>query len=326
MKINLYDENLVRTAIIGGQYLSMLWSEGYNTVEPFTLEVQATEEAKKKIRPECFVGRDDRKSLMVIKSVQVEGGKIVAAGKQAARCLDDVPFVGTIEKDLLVAESIPEAFVEAGGYPGFTFEDAALDTAYGHQISNKSILELMLTMCQETDVGFRANRQDGKIRVGFYQPEENQNLKFSEAFGNLSLQSLLLSTENLKNHAIVLGEGEGENRTRVEVDQSDGGQKLSMIVDARDIQRAEDDTDDSYWEKLEARGIEKLRERTRTWKCVFTPLAADFGKRYDLGDILTVLLPDYGLKLKARVIRFTQQAQRNQTSTTIEVGEITIVR
>jgi phosphoribosyl-ATP pyrophosphohydrolase len=97
-------------------------------------------------------------------------------------------------------------------------------------------------------------------------------------------------------------------------------------VDARDIAREETDTDDSYREKLLERGNEKLLEKTETWECVFRPLASDFGRRFDLGDILTVILAEYGLKLKARVARFTQIEQNNQTKTTIEVGAITIVR
>lgn len=326
MRLNLYSASMERIAVIGGQYLSALWSEGYNTVEPFTMEVRATEENKRKIRPDCFVGRDDRKTLMVIKSVQVKGGRIIASGKQAARCLDDVPFVGTIEKGSPVAGTISDAFTAAGGYPGFRFSDEGPADVYDHQITNKSILELMLAMCQDTDMGFRTIRGGGAVTVGLYKPAENENLKFSEAFGNLTVDSLLLSTENLKNHAIVLGAGEGENRARVEVDKSQGGQKLSMIVDARDIIREDTDTDESYNEKLMARGEEKLRERTRTWECAFTPLAVDFGTRYDLGDVLTVILQDYDLKLRARVTRFTQKGQKNQITTTIEVGEITVVR
>ena len=214
MRINLYDENLKRTAIIGGQFLSVFWSEGYNTVEPFSLEIRETEDLKKKIRPECYIGRDDRKTLMVIKTVKVEHGIITATGKQAVRCLDDVPFVGTIDKDLPVERSIREAFSSGGGYAGFEFDGNDPGITYGHQISNKSVLKLMLTMCQETDLGFRAIRQNGRILVGFYRPEEKPNLRFSEAYGNMALDRLLLSTENLKNHAIVLGAGEGEQRTR----------------------------------------------------------------------------------------------------------------
>ena len=325
MKIRLYDKSLELLAH-NVPFVSVLWSEGYNTVEPFSLEVEATSDLKQRIKPDIYVGRDDRKTLMVIKSVKAENGKIIATGKQATRCLDDVPFTGTIPKGSLVAESAKNAFEAGGGYQGFAFAETAPAIAYEHQVSNKSVLELMLTMYQETDTGFRAVKNGKHIEIQTFRPEENQNLKFSEALGNLTINTLMISTENLKNHAIVLGAGEGEERSRVEVDRSGGGQKLSLIIDARDIQKSEEDTEDSYREKLEARGIEKLRERCRTWECAFTPLAADFGKRYDLGDILTVLLTEYGLKLKAKVARFTQKEQNNQIGTTIEVGEITIVR
>lgn len=326
MRIKLYDQQLNQIAIIGGNFISVMWSEGYNTVQPFSLELQATEEMKRKIRPECYVGRDDRKTLMVIKTVQIENGKIITAGKQAARCMDDVPFVGTIEKGTLVAAGLRRAYESGDGYEGFVFPESALTAVYEHQISNKSILKLCETMCQDTDVGFRTVRSDGRIKVEFYQPEENPNLKYSETLGNLTVESVMLSTEKLKNHVIVLGAGEGEERARAEIDNSNGGQKLSLIVDARDISREDADTDESYQEKLKARGNEKLLDQTETWKCVFTPLASDFGSRFDLGDILTVLLTDCALKLKARVSRFTQIEKNNQITTTIEVGKITIVR
>ena len=326
MNLNLYNQHMERIAVIGGQYLSVLWSEGYNTVEPFAMEVLETPENREKIRPECFVGRSDRKTLMVIKTVKIESGRIIAGGKQAARCLDDVPFIGTIKKGRKVKEAVKDAYESTERYPCFRFADGGPEDTYEHQISNKSILKLMEAMGQSTDMGFRTIRGGGNVTAEFYKPDENENLKFSEAFGNLKMKSLTLSTENLKNHAIVLGAGEGENRVRVDVDRSDGGQKLSVIVDARDIVREETDTDDSYREKLEARGNEKLREKTKTWECAFEPLAKDFGTRYDLGDVLTVILKEYGIRLKARVARFTQKAQGGQMTTTIEVGDITIVR
>lgn len=326
MKLNLYDEQLNRISIIGDRFVSCMWSEGYNTVQSFTVELQATEDYKKKVKPDCYVGRDDRKTLMVIKTVQVRRGLIVASGKQAARCLDDVPFIGTIEAGAMVDTSIKEAYDAGGKFALFEFAAPGLGISYGHQISNKSILKLCETMCQDTDVGFRAVRGGGRITVEFYQPTENPNLVFSERFGNLTVDTVTLSTENLKNHAIILGAGEGEDRTRTEVDLSDGAQKRSIIIDARDITREEGETEESYTARLTARGYEKLLEQKETWECAFTPAGTDFGTRYDLGDILTVLLPDYGLKLRARVARFTQKTQKNQTKTTIEVGTITIVR
>ena len=42
MRLNLYDKDLNRIAVIGSQYVSCLWSEGYNTTQPFTMELRET--------------------------------------------------------------------------------------------------------------------------------------------------------------------------------------------------------------------------------------------------------------------------------------------
>ena len=326
MKLNLYDQNLNRIAIIGGRFISCMWAEGYNVPQSFTVELQATPENKTKVKPDCYIGRDDRKTLMVIKTVMVRNGIITAMGKQAVRCLDDVPFIGTIAAGSQIDASIKNAYEAGEGFAPFAFAEPQLTVGYGHQISNKSILKLCETMCQDADVGFRAVRSGTNILVGIYQPEENPNLIYSQRLGNLMPESVTLSTENWKNYAIVLGAGEGDSRTRTDVDLSSGEQKRVLIVDARDLTREETETDEAYSLRLAARGREKLLEQQKTWECAFLPLASDFGTRYDLGHILTVLLPDSGLKLKARVTRFTQIAQHNTVTTTIEVGNITITR
>lgn len=326
MKLNLYDEQMNRIAIIGGRFISCLWSEGYNTTQSFTVELLATEENKKKVKPDCYLGRDDRKTLMVVKTVLAQNGRITASGKQAARCLDDVPFIGTIEAGANIAQSVKDAYDASDKFAGIEFAAPTLDVTYSHQISNKSILTLCETMGQEGDVGFRVVRSSAGAVAEFYCPEENPNLVFSERFRNLTIDGITLSTENWKNYAIVLGEGEEADRVRVDVDLSGGEQRRTMIVDARDLSREDGETEDAYSQRLAVRGYEKLLEKQKTWECVFTPLASHFGTRFDLGDILTVLLPDYGLRLKSRVARFTQTEQNNQTKTTIEVGNITITR
>lgn len=326
MNLNLYDKDLNRIAIIGGQYISCLWSEGYNTIENFTMELIATDEYKKKVRADCYIGRDDRTTLMVIKTVQIKDGKVVASGKQAGRVLDDVSFIGTINSGSIIDTSIKNAYNGSNKYHNLEFSDTDLRIPYDHQISNKSILELCTTMCQSEDVGFKVIRENGSLLTVFYQPEYNPNLVFSEKFGNISIDSISISTENLKNYAIVLGEGEGENRTKIYVDLTNGDDRRDLIVDAKDIQKEEGETDESYNSRLVARGIEKLLKNQQTFSCAFTPYSKDFGVKYDLGDILTVYLTDYGITLQSRVTRFTQKSQKNKTTTTIEVGQITIKR
>lgn len=326
MKLNLYDKALRRIAVIESRYVSCMWSEGYNSTQPFTMELQASDEYKQKVQPDCYVGRDDRKTMMVIKTVKVKDGRIVASGKQASRCLDDVSFEGTIPAGRLLADSIKGAYDSSHGYEGFEVAPSNLPVVYDHQISNKSIMNLLETMCQDTDTGFRVVRFDRKLRVEFYRPEQNLKLRLAQNYGNMRVDEVTLSTENKKNYAIVLGEGEGDTRSRVYVDLSSGEQKRSMFVDARDILREDGETSASYNARLYARGVEHLLAKQGTWECALTPLASEFGTRYDLGDIVTVLLPDYGMKIQSRIQRFTQQSQNNKIDTIVEVGNITIMR
>ena len=326
MNLNLYDKDLNRIAIIGGQYVSCFWSEGYNTVESFTLELIATDEYKKKVRSDCYVGRDDRKTLMVIKSVEIANGKVIASGKQASRVLDDVSFIGTIESGSMIDTSIKNAYNSSNKYYNLEFAETDLQIPYNHQISNKSFLGLCETMCQSEDVGFKTIRNNGTLTVLFYKPEYDPSLVYAEKFGNVSVDSVYMSTENLKNYAIVLGQGEVEARTKVCVDLTNGGDRRDLIVDANDIQREEGETDERYNARLVARGIEKLLENQQTFSVSITPYVKDFGVKYDLGDVLTVYLSDYGITLQARVSRFTQKSQKNKITTTVEVGQITIKR
>lgn len=326
MRLNLYDTKLNRIAIIGGRYVSCMWSEGYNTTELFALELLATEEYKLKIKPDCYVGRDDRKTLMVIKSVRVKNGHIIANGKQANRCLDDVACETIIPAGTNLAASIKAAYDSSDKFENIEFAESKLDVVYGHQISNKTCLKLCETMCQDTDTGFRVVRSGKTIMVEFYKPEAQSNRVLSERYGSLKVDAITTSTENKRNYAIVFGEGEGVERFRVRVDLSNGEQKRSMIIDARDITREEGETDESYRDRLAARGYEELLKKQGTWECALNPLPQEFGTLYDLGDVITVLLPDYDMKIQSRLVRFTQKAQNNVIETTLEVGKITIMR
>lgn len=326
MNLNLYDTQMNRIAIIGGRFVSCMWSEGYNTTQPFTLELQATEEYKTKVKPDCYVGRDDRKTLMVIKTVKVQDGHVIASGKEAKRCLDDVVCETIIQAGSNLAGSIKAAYDASPKFENIEFAEQSLDVTYDQQISNKSCWELCEIMCQGTDTGYRVVRRGKKIQAEFYRPGVDPNRVLAEKYGSLVVNAITLSTEAKKNYAVVLGEGEGEARYRIRIDLSNGEQKRGMFVDARDVQREEEEDDASYEQKLYARGYEELLQTKGTWECALNPLPQEFGTLYDLGDVITILLPDYGMKLQSRITRFTQQSQNNIIDTILEVGDITITR
>lgn len=326
MKLNLYDENLVKIAVIEGQFVSCLWSEKYNSMGSFALELQETDNYKKIIRPNIYVKRQDRKTLMLIKTVEIQNGKIIANGFPATKVLSDVVFVGKINTNSVIASSLKMAYNSSNKFNKVEFADSLLTDRYTEQISNKTMLELAETMCQKADIGLRAVKDNNSIAIELYKPPVNKNAVFSEFIGNITNTSLTLSTANYKNYAIVLGQGEEESRVRIDVDLSNGEQRRELLVDARDLQKEETETLEDYKKRLKARGTEKLLEQIKTWNCKFEPLAIDFGSKYDLGDIVTVVLNSYDIKLQARIMAFKQKEQKNKTETTVEVGSLTIIK
>ena len=326
MKIKIYDRDLNNILFIDGQFVSCLWSEGYNTIGSFCMELIDTAEYRKKIREDFYAGRSDRDTLMVIKTVEFRDGRIIASGKQATCVLDDVSMIGTIQSGVNVDTSVKNAYNNSAKFRKLSFAETDIGVKSTHQISNSSFWDVCSTLCADSDLGIRVKRSGSEMLAEFYKPDENQNLIFSKQYGNLSEPRITLSTEGFKNYAVVFGQGEGDSRTYTTVDMTEGQDRRELVVDAKDIQMDEGETTEDYLKRLESRGIEKLIECQNIFSCSFIPNEKDFGTKYDLGDVLTVHLGEYGLKLKARVSKFTQKSQKNKTETTVEVGKIIIVR
>lgn len=325
MKINIYDEDLNLVAPIGENYVSCLWAEGYNTVEPFTLELIATEAYKKKIKTDMYVKRVDRDNVMVIKSIQGQGNKLIISGKQVARVLDDVAFVGTIPEGSRIDTALVGAYNSSARYLNVNFTESGLSDVYEHQVSNKSILEIGLDMCQSKNIGIKSVKTDKEIVLSLYKPN-NTPIKFSEFIGNVKFDNVTNSVENHKNYAIVLGEGEGSNRVRVDVDLSNGDKRLDLIVDAKDVQREENETEESYKRKLTARGVEKLLEKTKAFSIDVINSPKGFGTEYDLGYNVLVVIPQYDLRYLTRIARFEEKSQQNRNEVSITLGELIKMR
>lgn len=325
MKINIYNENLNLVAPIGENYVSCLWAEGYNTVEPFTLELPATETYKKKIKTDMYVKRVDRENVMAIKTIQEQANKLIISGKQASRVLDDVAFVGTINDNSVVDTALVNAYNNSSKYSNVEFVKSGLTDKYGHQISNKSMLELCQNMCQSENIGFKAVKVDKKMQISLYKPN-NTPVKFSEFIGNVKFDNIVNSVENYKNYAIVLGQGEGENRIRVDVDLTKGGKRLELLIDGKDIQQEENETEESYEKKLKARGVEKLLEKTKAFSIDIINSPKGFGTEYDLGYNVLVVIPEYNLKFSTRIAKFEEKSQQNRNEVSITLGELIKVR
>ena len=85
-EFNIYDENLNRIGTVG-TWVSLVWSEGYNTIGSFQMELQQKSTLLSLFKIGNYVGRSDFKTLCIIRSVEVNDGKIIVNGHPAAGIL-----------------------------------------------------------------------------------------------------------------------------------------------------------------------------------------------------------------------------------------------
>lgn len=325
MRLNFYNSKMERAAFGVTGFKSCYWAEGYNTAEGFTVEFVDSPAWRALIRPDMYVTRPDREAVMVIKTVYAEDGILVASGQEAERQLEDVAFLGKIEKDTEVTTAVANAYSQTDGYEGFTIEADELTDTYPEEIEDVSIFELMQTMCQSADIGFKTVRRGDGLTVRLYKPERREVPPMREDFGQVTVRRVTMSTEKMKNVAVVI-DSDGESKITEVVDLRDGTeQKREIIIDSTQS-REDGETDEQFREKLRAEGYEELLKAKETLSVQFEPTGSVFGSDYDLGDIVTAILPGYGIKFESRIKRFTQTEEDNKVETTVEVGEITILR
>ena len=99
-----------------------------------------------------------------------------------------------------------------------------------------------------------------------------------------------------------------------------------MLIDGKDIQQEENETEVSYKKRLTARGGEKLLEKTKAFSIDIINSPKGFGTEYDLGYNVLVVIPEYNLKFSTRIAKFEEKSQQNRSEVSITLGELIKVR
>lgn len=189
---------------------------------------------------------------------------------------------------------------------------------------------------QELSYRLRFDFASGGIYFEVYQGldrTQSQNINpwavFSRSYGNVISNSEHYNRSgNYKNFAYVAGMGEGDERVIVTVDQIQTGElRKELWVDARDLQKDDQESDASYQEKLVTRGQQKLSEYQQIESVDFevdttakTPFA--------LGDKCTYINEDIKVNAEGRIteIRETWEASGYRKSVTLGEGQLNIIQ
>lgn len=146
---------------------------------------------------------------------------------------------------------------------------------------------------------------------------ENPPTVFRRSYGNIQKAEYILNDSTAKTTAYVAGQGEGATRTiYVEGAGNTGTDRREIFVDARDVEDAAG---------LPDRGRTKLSELTPQESFEVTVTSEWYKRRWDLGDIVTVIDEDTGLTLTERIteVEEAQDASGYEAVPTMGVPEST---
>ena len=126
MECSIYDINLNRIGVLS-TWISMVWEESYNSDGSFQIEVQQTNEAATILKVDRYAGIQESKTLMIIKAVQIENGKIIASGYPAISVLSERVSTEIVSNQNaetalrnLISSVVPWPRLELGSVAGIT--------------------------------------------------------------------------------------------------------------------------------------------------------------------------------------------------------------
>lgn len=329
----------------------MIWTERYQEYSDFEIYTPIDLNALQYLQIDYYLWRKDSEKVMIIESVQLtssaeNGNHMTIKGRSLESILDrriiwdQTNISGSLQNGIqkLINEAIISPKDTKRKIQNVTFK-ASTDVAVtsvkaDHQFTGDNLYETIVKLCILYGLGFRVTlTADNKFEFSLYagairdySQEKNPYVVFSEKFDNLLNSDYLEYNSKWKTIALVAGEGEGEERRRIEVTNSKtsytGLSRRELYVDARDLSSDDPEDyekkipDEEYEEMLRNRGLEYLSENK-----IVKSFAGDvdpnsmfrLNEDYFLGDIVQIQ-NEYGIEERVRIIEIVMSE---------DIGEIT---
>ena len=249
-EIYLLDENLEKKYIID-VFSSLIWRKGYNTSGDCEIAIEASTENLAKIQ-ECkyIIREDDDEMACMIKKIEIEtdeenGDKIIVTGVDIKEILnqrivaEQTNFSGLVEDYIrkLITDAIIDPSDEDRQISNFTLADeVGFTETISEQTTYDYIGEKTQELCQQYGWGYKVTIEDENFAFALYEGQDKSNyVEFSPDYDNISTTSYSTDDTNVKNVAVVAGEGEGTDRVKTTIGEGTGINRQELYVDARDV-------------------------------------------------------------------------------------------
>ncbi len=304
---------------------SLQWNRKYNAMGSF--EIHCTQSNMQYVSKDGIVWLNGAVEAGVIESVKpissASKRDLIIKGRFLSSYLDRRLVKGTYNvTDELVTSAMRECFENAVPLGDHillgTVADDATKTTF--QATYKKLLEVEQSCAQTADLGmrFRPDFEAKKIYFEIYKgvdrsvnQSERPRVVFAPLYKNLDTVELERIDSLEKTVCYVGGQGEGEKRTIATAgdDTLAGLDRRELFLEATDVSKTKDMTDDDYINALQGRGDKALEENKsfETFNADVDPLANfKYKTDYDLGDIVTIQYPEWGISVDKRLTEISE--------------------
>lgn len=349
----LLNDNFERVAVIDNA-TSVIWVKRFNAVGEFEIYVKASPELLAVLNGDIFVIRDDSNVGMYVEKVQLNtddenGDYLTIKGRSAENILSwrivwkAIFSLETTTAEHIIRELIKQyliiyspVIINDNGISWLALgTDNQWDDKLTRQYTGKNLLDIVQELCVTYNYGFEFAWNGNGFTINLYKgtdrsydQTENTFVVFSPEFENLGNTEYIKDTSNYANCCWIGGEGEGNQRTFVEVFPEDkkGFYRRYIYIDARNSS-SDDLSSNQYRKMLKQEGIEALEQQKITTSFngeILNYNNYTYGVDYNLGDKISII-NEYGIRGNATITEITEVEDENGYRLVPTLSEWTLV-
>ena len=253
-ELYLLDENLNKIHIID-TFVNVIWANRYNTVGDCELVISASVDNFNKIKESKYISRNDDDMVCEIKKIKLKtdeenGNQLIITGVDVKNILKQrivekqtnfnglvEDYIRTLIKDSIINPTNPDRKIKnfiLADKKGFT-------ETIREQVTYDNVGDKIEELCNQYGWGYKVTVSNGNFVFSLFKGEDKSKyVTFSQNYDNISTTDYSKDDSNIKNIALIAGEGEGIARKTTTIGNGVGINRHELYVDARDVSSAID--------------------------------------------------------------------------------------
>lgn len=248
-ELYLLDKDLKRIHIID-TYSSLIWAKRYNDIGDCELVISASEENFNKIKECKYISRIDDDMACEIKKIDIKtdeenGNQLIITGIDIKNILNQrivvkqTNFNGLVEDYIrrLINDSIINPTNLERKIENFVLDDkVGFTERISEQVTYDYVGDKIKELCKQYGWGYKVTIINENFVFSLYKrTDKSDYITFSQDYDNISTTEYSKDDSNVKNVALVAGEGEGVERVTTSIGAGTGINRHELYIDARDV-------------------------------------------------------------------------------------------